>query len=327
MESRAACAACSSSCDTSQLRLRFRESIPSAWRSRAGESGLHVAKAIQGPEGERWPEVLPNGARVAGTEPGTLGLADQGTHLVAHFRNVPAGVRVWVEAPEAERDGLVLPVGRVEVPIQDGQGEAAWEIAKSDDLVEEELAVRVAVAYEASAAGTGAITVEGRYGPWSQSAAASASASIPRFLPNGSPQPSLTVSACRTNLLFPFLSNVNGIDTDIVITNTTKSPWLDRRTSGGCTLSYYGRIGSAAVQLDEVTEPIPDGAHIFRTLSAGATAGFQGYAIAQCEFQFARGTVFYTEQRSRRLLLGYLALVMDDPLLARTGGVSEAGTK
>ncbi|MCC6294299.1 MAG: hypothetical protein IT164_16740 [Bryobacterales bacterium] len=54
-----------------------------------------------------------------------------------------------------------------------------------------------------------------------------------------------------------------------------------------------------------------------------ATAGFQGYVIAQCAFQYAHGYAFISDLGAQRLAQGYLALVMDESIGSRTGSRSE----
>jgi len=44
----------------------------------------------------------------------------------------------------------------------------------------------------------------------------------------------------------------------------------------------------------------------------GAAPGFQGYAIASCEFQFAHGYAFISDTNAQVLAQGYLALIIPD---------------
>ena len=54
--------------------------------------------------------------------------------------------------------------------------------------------------------------------------------------------------------------------------------------------------------------------------------GFQGYIIAQCRFQYAHGFAFITDGPigQARVAEGYLALVMDDGIVSRTGSRTES---
>jgi uncharacterized protein (TIGR03437 family) len=45
-----------------------------------------------------------------------------------------------------------------------------------------------------------------------------------------------------------------------------------------------------------------------------STPGFQGYIIAQCQFQYAHGFAFISDLGAQRLAQGYLALVLDEGL-------------
>lgn len=108
-------------CDWSNLRLRFTERFPGAFRRRTvslpvGDRQLSLSliagppdrsqdtfAAVPGESGfykaapsDNWPAVLESGSRMAGPDAGALGLADHGTRLVAKFTNVPDGIQVWV---------------------------------------------------------------------------------------------------------------------------------------------------------------------------------------------------------------------------------------
>jgi hypothetical protein len=54
-----------------------------------------------------------------------------------------------------------------------------------------------------------------------------------------------------------------------------------------------------------------------------ATPGFQGYIIAQANFQYCHGFAAITDQDAVRLGEGYLALSLDAPGLNRTGQFGE----
>jgi hypothetical protein len=96
-------------------------------------------------------------------------------------------------------------------------------------------------------------------------------------------------------------------------------------------LNYYGNTtgGGAAPAAQTTTTPLNGGQHMTLTLSSGgtngitATPGFQGYIIAQCNFQYAHGFAFISDLGAQRLAEGYLALVMDEALGTRTGATSE----
>ena len=67
------------------------------------------------------------------------------------------------------------------------------------------------------------------------------------------------------------------------------------------------------------------------TLSSGgnygvaATPGFQGYVIAQCNFQYGHGFAFISDVGANRVSEAYLALIMDGQVdtYPRSGVFSE----
>jgi len=122
-----------------------------------------------------------------------------------------------------------------------------------------------------------------------------------------------TLNPCQTSLLFPFVTNQAGFDTGISIAYTGSDPFgTSVSTTGGvaatCTLSFYG---SPTTQASE-TLSIPTFGEGHTTISAVA-AGFQGYMIAVCNFEYAHGFAFITDGfmgPGRGLSEGYLPLVI-----------------
>ena len=57
----------------------------------------------------------------------------------------------------------------------------------------------------------------------------------------------LQVYVCRTNILFPFVTNQGGFDTGIAISNTSADPFNTATQAGGCTLFAYGDNAPASV--------------------------------------------------------------------------------
>ncbi|MBI5281517.1 MAG: hypothetical protein HY858_07535, partial [Candidatus Solibacter usitatus] len=143
-----------------------------------------------------------------------------------------------------------------------------------------------------------------------------------------------TISSCRTNLLFPFVTNQAGFDTGIVISNTSSDPFGTVPQRGPCTLYYYGgTAGGGAAPGSQTSGTITEGQQLVMTVSNGgtpglsATPGFQGYVIATCNFQYAHGYAFVSDLGASRVAEGYLALVMDSDMFGtrtgRTGAKSE----
>ena len=150
---------------------------------------------------------------------------------------------------------------------------------------------------------------------------------MPRFVDTATNRTFLTINSCRTNILFPFVSNQGGFDTGLAIANTSKDPFGTALQTGACTVNFYGTVGTSKVCLSYPSPSITGGEHFVWSLSTGgqvqATAGFQGYVIAQCQFQYGHGFAFISDIGAQRLAMGYLALVMDDSIGTRTGSRSE----
>lgn len=154
---------------------------------------------------------------------------------------------------------------------------------------------------------------------------------IPRFV-EGSPRTAFTIAECNTSILFPFVTNQAGFDTGMVISNTSQDPFGTALQRGNCTLNFYGE-GATAGQPPAVTQatfgPLTAGAHAAFLLSSGGAirnsaagvtlvqpagnAGFQGYVIAVCGFQYGHGFAFITDGfgGAPEIAQGYLALILN----------------
>jgi hypothetical protein len=96
-------------------------------------------------------------------------------------------------------------------------------------------------------------------------------------------------------------------------------------------LSYYGTTtGGGAAPANQVSTKVNAGEEVVFTLSSGgdhgiaATPGFQGYIIAQMEFQWCHGFAFLSDVGAQKLAEGYLAIQLD--LNADTGlGLNRTG--
>ena len=92
-------------------------------------------------------------------------------------------------------------------------------------------------------------------------------------------------------ILFPFVTNQIGFDTQITLSNTSADTVGTAPQNGTCTISYFG----SAAPSPQVTPAIAAGKQLVFNLSAGGggiagAPGFQGYIIANCTFPLARGT-------------------------------------
>jgi hypothetical protein len=98
------------------------------------------------------------------------------------------------------------------------------------------------------------------------------------------PVPKPRITWTTVWLLFPFITNQAGFDTGITIANISLDPFGTKPDEGSATLHFYG---------DRAPEPKHTGTITPGTVWANAlqniAPGFQGYLIAQCNFNPARG--------------------------------------
>jgi hypothetical protein len=199
------------------------------------------------------------------------GLADHGTRLMLRFAGVPAGTLIFVGAYETPggtplasnttsrvrlistdangagafsatsvtSSGLYAPVA-----LTGGAGVAVYEVMNSDPLSTENIDVPVVVAFTSNTStnnpGLGTGTVTGSFAPLSTVVTQSASAPLPRFADVPKTNTALTINACSTNLLFPFVTNQAGFDTGFAIANTSLDPFGTKTQQGACVINYYG---------------------------------------------------------------------------------------
>jgi hypothetical protein len=175
--------------------------------------------------------------------------------------------------------------------------------------------------------GAGTATIAVNFAPLSTTPTASSSAPIPRFCQPNTASNLFSINSCTCNLLFPFVSNQAGFDTGIAIANTTADTLNGVVPQQGLvTLTYYGNTtgGGAAPPTAVTTSQVPAGGELIFTLSGGggfgipATPGFQGYIIAQADFQYCHAFAFISDAGAQKLAEGYLAIQLDVPGLERT---------
>ena len=120
----------------------------------------------------------------------------------------------------------------------------------------------------------------------------------PRFA-SGPTNPVIEVEDCTTTLLFPFVTNQQGFNTGLAITNASEG-------TGSCTIDYSGPDAPDDMM---TPEDIAGGEQWIGLLSTMA-AGFQGYITASCEFRNAHGFAFITGggEEKPTLAQGYLAV-------------------
>jgi hypothetical protein len=198
--------------------------------------------------------------------------------------------------------------------ITSGSAEAVYEVTSQTSVSPttiESFSVPVLVLYSASPAtnspSLGATTVTVDFAPVS-SVVTAASSPIPRFISTSANLTGFSIIGCFTNLLFPFVTNQAGFDTGIAIAATSQDPFGTSLQSGTCTLNFYGAGAPAAF-----TTPVVTAGTVYTTLASTVSAGFQGYMIAQCKFQYAHGFAFITDGfggPGRGLSEGYLPLIL-----------------
>ncbi|MCC6366295.1 MAG: hypothetical protein IT165_22490 [Bryobacterales bacterium] len=241
--------------------------------------------------------------------------------------NVAAGTVLAnpLSPAEGDRSGGVYPAsatanGLVELPVVSGSANFTWEIFGQDPNSIDVASFAVAVAYRSSNnPALGTATVNGSFAPVDTTNKMSATAVIPHFADQSTPNNSFSINTCLTTILFPFTTNQGGFDTGVAIANTSSDPFGTSPQSGNCELNYYGGTtgGGAAPSKQTTTSPVAGGQTLVFTLSSGgtngvaATPGFQGYIIAICNFRYAHGFAFISDVGAQKLAQGYLGLILN----------------
>jgi hypothetical protein len=217
-----------------------------------------------------------------------------------------------------------------QVPITNNTGTAVWEVVNTNPNFNETISFAVFLSYTAnvsqSSPAIGTSTVNLSYAPTATSGAASATLTIPRFVPDSSAARTLFgIILCRTILLYPFVTNQGGFDTGLTVANTSQDPFtvggnVTAAQAGSCNFTWYGGTTQSPT-----TPPTPSntgsiaGGTVWAGLASNLVPAFQGYAFAVCNFQYAHGFAFVSDIGARNLAMGYLAVVIQDP---GTGGRS-----
>ena len=109
-------------------------------------------------------------------------------------------------------------------------------------------------------------------------------------------------------LLLPFVTNQAGYDTGIAISNTSSDPFGTTHSSGSCTLNFYGANAPAPLS----TGTIAAGT-VYATIASIVAPGFQGYAIASCNFADAAGIAFVSDYGAQKVALAETAELLTLP--------------
>ena len=117
----------------------------------------------------------------------------------------------------------------------------------------------------------------------------------PRFVASNNPMTIISVSPCKTTLVFPFVTAVDGYYTGIAVTNTSAQ-------NGACAATFVGD--------NQPTEAMESPVVAERQWVLFAPDGFQGYLTVDCSFQKGKGFAFISNP-DLSVAHGYLAQEVD----------------
>jgi hypothetical protein len=348
------------------FELSYAENFATAFKERMIPDSIVNPTTTTNPATQATPGIVYN--TETGLVLGSATEADTATRLFARFSNVPTGVRIFVTTRNTDSSGAVFAlvsnnsastasttftqagtlggVPLAEVALSGGVGEAVWEVAArttpavatTDPAKIETVTFGMAVGFPENLAITTTPTatagVQGGFAPISTVGTASGTAPEPRFIDNSTAADLFTVSACVTNLLFPFVTNQAGFDTGIALVNTSLDnsgspdgvPFDTTTQKGTCTVYYFGNMADGgATPAPQTTDIIEAGSLVKFSISGGgapgaggapptsSAAGFEGYIIARCNFQYAHGFAFINDAfGGNNIAHGYLALIIPD---------------
>jgi hypothetical protein len=157
-------------------------------------------------------------------------------------------------------------------------------------------------------------------------------AGSPRFTQTTGTAGSLfTVDRCNCSLLFPWVVSDNNYVTGIAVANTSADPtntslavpgYTAVQSSGTVNLYLFGTIKGTTAQTSSSIAAVYPGTDTQALAGSYATfivnTGFDGYAIAQANFQYCHGLAFLFNATGAVPPVSYLGLVMDFGGLPRT---------
>jgi hypothetical protein len=270
---------------------------------------------------------------------GVTNIASSATLLQVVFSNIPAAVTLYVPT-SVVADGSPTPVGSGTLTLVTSPSNLTAVTASTSSSAATGTAALTATSGSATAyylftpgSASSSLTETFAIGSYvvltanTVTASTTALTAAVSFAPVGSTQipnfvvgPSTTTTTlstftqCTTSLLFPFVTNQLGFDTGIAIANTSSDPFGSNGATaqaGTCTINFYG---AGAPSPSNVTTPTVPSGTVYTAVLSGIGAGFQGYLIAQCNFQYAHGFAFVTDGVGANggLSQGYLAGVIPD---------------
>jgi hypothetical protein len=224
--------------------------------------------------------------------------------LLAQFKNIPAGVSLYVgdqniqTAVSGGGNGAQLVPGAdsngagddpdvwdgivdfVKITVSGGSATAAWEVLADDPLSNDDVYVAVRVVYtpntSAGIPALGTASVAGSYAPLSDIITATSADLQPRFIDDSTDIDIFTINSCATNLLWPYVTNQAGFDSGLVISNTSRDPFGTTHQEGVCEIYYYGNSNGSDPPAKDTTPVIDAGGYAIWTLSSGG--GVKPYA-------------------------------------------------
>lgn len=243
-------------------------------------------------------------------------LASNGTQFSIAFTNLPTNTTLYVPATIGVAPGFTMSVvspatssalanGAVAIPAN---GIVIYEVTNGTAGLDSAI-VPVFVSFTGQpVAGALAPAVTVQYAPVSTNPGA-ANSPIPRFAVSTpvTSSKTFTVKTCNTTLLMPYVVAASGYDTGLAISNTGSDPNATVGSMGACNVYFYG---TGAPALPFATPAIAPGTTTAVVLSTIAP-GFQGYAVAKCDFNYAHGYVFVINGRTNATA-SYLPLVLGD---------------
>jgi len=152
----------------------------------------------------------------------------------------------------------------------------------------------------------------------------------PRFTQTtGGPYNLLSISRCTCSLLFPWVVSDSNYVTGLVVANTSKDPtnciqtgcppavigYTAVQSAGTVQLYLFGTIAGVSAQENySLAAVYPAGDTLAKSGSYATfvvNTGFDGYAIAQANFQYCHGLAFLFNANGAVPPVSYLGLVMD----------------
>jgi len=258
-----------------------------------------------------------------------------------NFSNIPAGVTLSlptsvasgttgsIQATSSGDVGAFSPAGSA-ITLTSA-GSVTYEVRTQNGSGIDSFTIPVTITYTYTPPSTpnvGTILASATYAPTSAEVTSLNPAfGIPRFADTSVLTPIITISACQTDLLFTFLTNQAGFDTGFEISNTSTDPFGTSAQNGTCTLNWYGTGPAAGTA---TTTPSIASGNYYPALVSSVAAGFQGYMIAVCNFQYGHGFAFISDgygQPGRGLSQGYLASIIPTPGLTSSSVCGTTGVR